>query len=133
VGRSGSWFGTSVFANRAKSDIKSNTYSDIFDTLVEYLISDGYSLYCIRIRYPKQVSESISVIRKKTFEYPKKISKSLFALFGHGYRRILSVPFTSLLVSSEAVLHYSKRKNFRRPKPSDISFAPSEIGYVRRH
>jgi hypothetical protein len=29
--------------------------------------------------------------------------------------------------------HYSKRTNFRRLKPSDISFGPSEIGYVRRH
>jgi hypothetical protein len=96
VGRSGPWFGTSVFVSRAKSDIKSNTYSDIFDTLVEYLISDGYSLYCIRIRYLKQVSESISDIWKKTFEYPEKISKSLFALFGHGYEQILFVPFTSL-------------------------------------
>jgi hypothetical protein len=72
VGRSGPWFGTSVFVSRAKSDIKSNTYSDIFDTLVKYLISDEYSLYCIRIRYLKQVSESISDIWKKTFEYPKK-------------------------------------------------------------
>jgi hypothetical protein len=73
VGRSGPWFGTSVFASRAKSDINSNTYLDIFDTLVEYLISDGYSLYCIRIRYPKQVSESISDIRKKRSNIRKNI------------------------------------------------------------
>jgi hypothetical protein len=29
--------------------------------------------------------------------------------------------------------HYSKRNNFRRPKPSDIRIEPSEITYVRRH
>jgi hypothetical protein len=29
--------------------------------------------------------------------------------------------------------HYSKRRNFRRLKPSDIRFGPSEISYVRRH
>jgi hypothetical protein len=73
IGRpSGPWFGTSVFASRAKSDIKSNTYSDIFDTLVEYLISDEYSLYCIRIRYLKQVSESIFDIQKKRSNIQKK-------------------------------------------------------------
>jgi hypothetical protein len=29
--------------------------------------------------------------------------------------------------------HYSKRNNFRRPKPSDIRIEQSEITNVRRH
>nr|ACR34640.1 unknown [Zea mays] len=34
--------------------------------------------------------------------------------------------------SSDEYMHYSKRNNFRRPKPSDIRIEPSEITYVRR-
>jgi hypothetical protein len=30
------------------------------------------------------------------------------------------------------MFHNSKRQNFRRPKPSDISPKPSEIAYVRQ-
>jgi hypothetical protein len=69
--------GESVLAG---SDIKSDSYSDISNIFVEYLISDRYSLYCIRIRYPKRVSESVSDIRKNRSNIRKIIQISICSL-----------------------------------------------------
>jgi hypothetical protein len=40
---------------------------------------------------------------------------------------------TGVMSGAGRATHYSKRRNFRRLKPSDIRFRPSEISYVRRH